>query len=572
MSSHLSQQSVIPEIKGVVLGKTLGQGAFAFVKVAHLVGKPQNVFAIKFINRKTCTQYNITEDDLYRELMLHSKCSDHPNVILLIQTKNKNDFIMLFLELASSGDLFDKIEPDVGLEEDIGHFYFKQLIGAISFLHLKGIAHRDIKPENILLDGEGNLKLADFGLACVFKTKDGERYLRKSCGSPPYMAPEIIGDKYMANLTDIWSCGVLLYVLLTGETLWEEPSKNDPDFVYYTKNYAEIHHHHPWLKLSTEVVAFLKAVLKVNPQERLSMDKIRKHPWVNKENSFANSKGLCENPGALVRRLMSRLKMDLGDKEFQKATQQATQMSQMITDMKQHAAFSQPTAPVKRVRVDFAASQSDKTELERNMEMRNERKDVDLLRYQMILRDPAVLQYINVEDKEKVYNQELALYKKRKRETEESARDPKRRKMELKLEAVQFFFNSAQRLTRFFLILPIESLLEILLDSMHLMGIPIDYTDEELKRYTEKKFMPILKRKKEEGKDDGITYVTLDIDTFDRSRLSLRGKIVILKVNGINLKKVEFVKARGNPLEWRVLFKRITVLSRDAVYVDLGLA
>ena len=95
------------------------------------------------------------------------------------------------MEFAEGGDLFDKIEPDVGVPEDIAHFYFTQLISGISFLHSKGVAHRDIKPENMLLDRDGNLKIADFGLASLFALKGQFKYSTTLCGSPPYVAPEV---------------------------------------------------------------------------------------------------------------------------------------------------------------------------------------------------------------------------------------------------------------------------------------------------------------------------------------------------------------------------------------------
>lgn len=143
------------------------------------------------------------------------------------------------LELAEGGDLFDKIEPDVGISDnEVVRFYFKQLISAISYLHIEcGVAHRDLKPENILIDSKGNLKLADFGLATVFKIKkkqDGEKkvILKRSydlVGSPPYIAPDLLNkaDGYYPWKSDLWSCGVLLFVLLTGTTPWFEPTSND---------------------------------------------------------------------------------------------------------------------------------------------------------------------------------------------------------------------------------------------------------------------------------------------------------------------------------------------------------
>ena len=141
------------------------------------------------------------------------------------------------MEYAEGGDLFDKIEADVGVSEDIAHFYFTQLISGVSYMHSKGVGHRDIKPENILLSNAGNLKIADFGLATLFEYQGQTKLSTTMCGSPPYIAPEVIScskstqsrnapkaSGYSANLVDIWSCGVVLFVLLVGNTPWDEPT------------------------------------------------------------------------------------------------------------------------------------------------------------------------------------------------------------------------------------------------------------------------------------------------------------------------------------------------------------
>lgn len=99
--------------------------------------------------------------------------------------------IYMVLELAGGGDLFDKITPDVGVETDLAHFYFTQLMAGLEYIHQQGVAHRDVKPENMLLDNEGNLKIADFGLCAVYKHKGREREMKGACGSLPYIAPEV---------------------------------------------------------------------------------------------------------------------------------------------------------------------------------------------------------------------------------------------------------------------------------------------------------------------------------------------------------------------------------------------
>lgn len=610
---RLSQRDYVPIIKGVEYDTTLGQGSFAFVKLAHLKKNPAKTFAIKFINRNYCHKFGLKDDDISRELMIHKSCNGHPNIIQLYDAGSDRNYMWMIMELASSGDLFDKIEPDVGVDEEIAHFYFKQLVGAIDFIHKVGVSHRDIKPENILLDKYGNLKIADFGLACVYRKKTGEKRLAfKACGSPPYMAPEVVNvEGYRPEVTDIWSCGVLLYVLLTGETLWEEPTTHDPDFKYFVENSNRIYLSYPWSKLKTEIIALLKALLKINPEERITLERVRKHPWVNRPNKLSDSKGLCDNPRLLIRKLMANLRIDLSDDEFfrttQQATQQATQMSQAFSMNGAHLhqlANSQPVFESAKLVVNdnssnsnavfnnngssnsndddnqqystgFLNTQQDFSEYGRKINQKLDRKDNDLLRYQMISKDPAILQFINESDKSNLLPSLQNL------QDNGNGNDGS-------LATVKNYFNSAERLTRFFSILPIESLLSIILDALHQAGVQTDFaSDGVLSQFTEKKFTKRLAQMKaihdEKQKqlqsdgastskfNDGITYASISIHTIDSRKMTLRGSIKIAKIRNITLKKIEFAKSKGDPLEWRKFFKKITVLCRDAVYVDQSL-
>src|SRR5258706_5579165 len=125
------------------------------------------------------------------------------------------------MEFAEGGDLFDKIEADVGVSEDIAHFYFTQLVSGVSFMLSKGVSHRDIKPENLLLSETGNLKIADFGLATLFEYNGSRKLSSTMSGSPPSIAPDVISCSkstqsrhrpqppgYAADMMDIWSCRV----------------------------------------------------------------------------------------------------------------------------------------------------------------------------------------------------------------------------------------------------------------------------------------------------------------------------------------------------------------------------
>jgi len=136
--------------------------------------------------------------------------------------------IYMLLEFAAGGDLFDKIAPDVGVVEEVAHFYFLQLLSGLNYIHAEGVCHRDLKPENLLLDAAGTLKISDFGLCSVYKLKESGRIrmLTERCGSLPYVAPELNTDKpYGAEPIDIWGVGVILFTMIAGNTPWDEPTR-----------------------------------------------------------------------------------------------------------------------------------------------------------------------------------------------------------------------------------------------------------------------------------------------------------------------------------------------------------
>ena len=166
--------------------------------------------AIKIFDRK---KHDLVA--VKKEFRIHQVIS-HPNIIKLLGSDEDEDNIYFMVEYAEAGELFDKIEPDVGIDEEVAHFYFHQLINAVSHIHSLGISHRDLKPENILLDDSGNLKLSDFGLATVFRHQNKTRILTTPCGTPPYLAPEVREMNYHGDAVDLWSVGIILYVLLVG--------------------------------------------------------------------------------------------------------------------------------------------------------------------------------------------------------------------------------------------------------------------------------------------------------------------------------------------------------------------
>ncbi|KAF9609669.1 hypothetical protein IFM89_017848 [Coptis chinensis] len=129
--------------------------------------------------------------------------------------------IYIILEFITGGELFDKIVHHGRLSEAEARRYFQQLIDGVDYCHSKGVYHRDLKPENLLLDSLGNLKISDFGLSAL--PPQGVSILRTTCGTPNYVAPEVLSHKgYDGAVADVWSCGVILYVLMAGYLPFDE--------------------------------------------------------------------------------------------------------------------------------------------------------------------------------------------------------------------------------------------------------------------------------------------------------------------------------------------------------------
>ncbi|KAL9931645.1 hypothetical protein V8E36_009431 [Tilletia maclaganii] len=213
--------------------------------------------------------------------------------------------LYIVLELAAGGDLFDKIAPDYGLEEDLAQFYFKQLIGGLEYIHNQGVVHRDIKPENLLLDAEGNVKLADFGLCSVYKYKGKEREMHGACGSLPYIAPEMNGKPYRGEPVDVWSAGVVLFALLVGNTPWDEPTNRSPEYKAYLT--GELFRYDPWTRLEPDSLSLLRKMLEPDPSKRLSIKQIKQHRWYKRDNKFISAANQCTDPSLLAERLLHGL-------------------------------------------------------------------------------------------------------------------------------------------------------------------------------------------------------------------------------------------------------------------------
>lgn len=252
------------------LGRFLGQGNFAKVYYARNIETSQSV-AIKVIEKEKILNLGMVEQ-IKREISAMRKVK-HPNILELhevIASKTKIYFVM---EYAKGGELFDKISKGK-LSEDVGRKYFQQLISAVDYCHSRGVYHRDLKLENLLLDENGNLNVSDFGLSAFAESKHQDGLLHTICGTPAYVPPEIIQRKgYDGAKADIWSCGVILYVLLAGF-----PPFYDSNLIGMYNKICKAEYRFPrWF--STEVRKLLTRILNPNPYSRISISKIMETPW-----------------------------------------------------------------------------------------------------------------------------------------------------------------------------------------------------------------------------------------------------------------------------------------------------
>nr|CDS33501.1 long chain fatty acid coenzyme A ligase 5 [Hymenolepis microstoma] len=251
-----------------IIGETLGSGTFGKVKVG--IHKSTGVqVAVKIVNRDKIKALDVA-GKLRREIQ-NLWLFRHPHIIKLYQVISTPTDIFMIMEYVSGGELFDFIVKSGKISEKDARKFFQQIISGVDYCHRHKVVHRDLKPENLLLDANHNVKIADFGLSNIMQ--DGE-FLRTSCGSPNYAAPEVISGKlYAGPEVDVWSCGVILYALLCGTLPFDE--EHIPTL--FKKIKAGYFHMPEWLGAS--VRDLLKKMLTVDPIKRISIDDIRRHPW-----------------------------------------------------------------------------------------------------------------------------------------------------------------------------------------------------------------------------------------------------------------------------------------------------
>ena len=264
----MSSSAALQRIGHYRLGKNLGIGSFGKVRLAEhqLTG---HKVAVKILNRNRIRQLEMDEK-VRREIKI-LKLFYHPHIIRLYEVIYTPTDIYMVMEFVPGGELFDFIVSNGRLSEPRARSMFQQLVSGVEYCHQHMVVHRDLKPENLLLDGEQQLRIADFGLSNVMK--DGD-FFKTSCGSPNYAAPEVIsGRLYAGPEVDVWSCGVILYALLCGSLPFDD--ENIPNLFKKIKGGIFTLPGH----MSDEIKDLISRMLVVDPLQRITLPEIRRHRW-----------------------------------------------------------------------------------------------------------------------------------------------------------------------------------------------------------------------------------------------------------------------------------------------------
>ena len=259
----------------------LGEGAYGkVVKVRHKISKVLR--AMKIIHKDKMSLGSEEEEALINEINV-VKSLDHPNIMKVYEFFNKDNSLYIISELLSGGELLDKINENNKLSEDVSAFLMKQIFSAVDFCHQKGIIHRDLKPENILIESEEEankefftVKIIDFGTSG--KLKNGEMF-NLNVGTPLYISPEVLNNKYNEKC-DIWSCGVIMYMMLSGQPPFK--GDNDEEIYQSIKEGKYNFDDEIWDEISSDAKDLIKNLLIKDINKRYSARKALSHPWITK--------------------------------------------------------------------------------------------------------------------------------------------------------------------------------------------------------------------------------------------------------------------------------------------------
>ncbi|XP_077988592.1 calcium/calmodulin-dependent protein kinase type 1D-like [Glandiceps talaboti] len=258
------------------LKEVLGTGAFSEVVLAQDKASGK-MWACKCIDKKSLGRKG--EETLENEVAVLRKCN-HPNIVRLHDIHENKSTVFLVMELVSGGELFDRIVEKGSYTEKDAADIIKQILEAVKYLHDVGIVHRDLKPENLLFYSpvdEAKIMISDFGLS---KMDDGAGDdMSTACGTPGYVAPEVLAQKPYGKAVDLWSIGVISYILLCGYPPFFD--ENDSNlFAQIIKGEYEFDSPY-WDDISDSAKDFIRHLLDVNSKNRYTCQQSIDHPWIS---------------------------------------------------------------------------------------------------------------------------------------------------------------------------------------------------------------------------------------------------------------------------------------------------
>nr|CAD2189428.1 unnamed protein product [Meloidogyne enterolobii] len=249
------------------VGRILGRGNFAQVRVAyHEIANAK--VAMKIVDKRSLDAENLAK--IEREIQILQKLN-HPFIVKLYEVIRTNRFLYIVTEYVSNGELFDML-MDGGRQTEVeSRRIFQQIVSAVVYCHASGIVHRDLKAENLLLDKKGNIKIIDFGFS---NYQQPSQLLSTWCGSPPYAAPELLlAQEYDGRLSDVWSLGVILYILVTAG--FPFPG----DSVEKLKRAVLSDHLKIPFWVSVECADLIRKMLTISPAKRYNLQQVIQHRW-----------------------------------------------------------------------------------------------------------------------------------------------------------------------------------------------------------------------------------------------------------------------------------------------------
>ena len=219
---------------------------------------------------------------------------DHPNIVKMYEFLEDEKRIYIVTEICKGGELFDEILNRSKFDEADAAIVMKQLLYAINYCHKKKIVHRDLKPENMLLEQDRDLekiKIVDFGTSLSF---DESRNLDEKLGTAYYIAPEVIKKKYNQKC-DLWSCGVIMYILLSGEPPFNDPRADNEAIMKKVEIGKYDLTSGIWKTISKEAKDLVKKLLTYNPDDRIDAEQAMKHTWIADRKSMSIDAKTAEN-------------------------------------------------------------------------------------------------------------------------------------------------------------------------------------------------------------------------------------------------------------------------------------